>query len=69
MTVTRKQIILEDGEAAEQHFQGAIIDENGREIPITSDMIAGACEALESRRIKNSFTQKRSDSESNKRLS
>ncbi len=69
MTVTRKQIILKDGKAAEQHFQGAVIDENGREIPITSDMIVEACEALESQPDEKSFTQKRSDSESNNRLS
>ncbi len=69
MTVTRKHTILENPEVAEEYFQGAVIDENGREIPITRDMISEACETLEARRIKNSFRQKRTDSESNKRFS
>ncbi|MFT5577040.1 MAG: bifunctional DNase/RNase [Bermanella sp.] len=69
MTLTRKQTSLIDGDNTEQHFQGAIIDENGREIPITHDMIAEACDTLEARRIKHLFIQKRSDAESNKRFS
>ena len=33
--------------AANTIFQGAVIDNNGREIPITEQMILDACKALE----------------------
>tara|TARA_R100000687_G_C6404731_1_gene143579 strand:+ start:626 stop:835 length:210 start_codon:yes stop_codon:yes gene_type:complete len=69
MTVTRKQVQLKDSTALESYFQGAIVDENGREIPITRDMITEACDTLEAQRIRHSFSQKRVDSESNKRFS
>lgn len=69
MTVTRKQVRLKDSTAAEHYFQGAIVDENGREIPITREMITEACETLEAQRIRHSFSQKRSDAQSSKRFS
>lgn len=69
MTVMRKQVQLKDGETVEHYFQGAMVDENGREIPITREMITDACATLEARRIRNSFRQKRSDAESSKHFS
>ena len=47
MTVLRKRPADTRREALERHFQGAVIDENGREIPITRDMIKRACRALD----------------------
>lgn len=47
MTLLQKQPALKSREAIERHFQGAVIDENGHEVPITRDMIRQACHALE----------------------
>lgn len=47
MTLLQKQSALTSREAIERHFQGAVIDEHGREVPITRDMIEQACHALE----------------------
>lgn len=69
MTLTRKRTSLNNSESVEQYFQGAMIDENGREIPITRDMITEACESLEARRIRHSFCQKGTDTESKQRFS
>lgn len=48
MTLLQKQSALTSREAIERHFQGAVIDEDGSEVPITRDMIRQACHALES---------------------
>lgn len=69
MTVTRKPTTVTDLASAEQYFQGAIIDENGREIPITRAMITEACKTLEALRIEHSFRQQRTDAKSNQRFS
>ena len=69
MTVMRKQLQLKDSKAVEHYFQGAIVDEYGREIPITRDMITQACETLEAHRTRHSVDQKRVNSESSKHFS
>lgn len=38
---------FEDHEQLARYFQGAVIDDSGREIPITDAMIQDACEQLE----------------------
>lgn len=50
MTAMQKQREPKTLEAVEEYFQGAMIDEQGREIPITRDMIQRACQGLEESR-------------------
>lgn len=49
MTMTRIDPRLEEmsQERLVEYFQGAVIDENGREHPITREMIQEACRRLE----------------------
>lgn len=50
MTAMQKRLVRENLDSAKDYFQGAMIDEHGREIPITRDMIQRACERLEESR-------------------
>lgn len=55
MNVMHKRTALKTEAAIENYFQGAIIDDEGREIPITREMIKEACEELESSRQHNAL--------------
>ena len=50
MTAMPKQLVPGNLESAKDYFQGAMIDEQGRETPITRDMIQRACQRLEESR-------------------
>ncbi len=50
MNVMQKRTQANTEADMESLFQGAIIDENGREIPITREMITEACHELENSR-------------------
>lgn len=43
MTAMHKRRCFESRQAVERYFQGSVIDEQGREIPITREMIERAC--------------------------
>ncbi len=50
MTATQKRIVPKNAASTKDYFQGAVLDENGREIPITRDMKQDACQQLEESR-------------------
>jgi len=54
MTMNNKQKQINDNEQAPDFHGAALIDEDGNEIPITEDMVKGACSE-----------QKESDDENN----
>lgn len=55
MNVMHKRTQEQADAAIENPFQGAIIDEDGREIPITREMIKEACHELENSRHHNAL--------------